>query len=281
MIIDGKAVAAKVRDEVKAGAAAFAARAGRPPRLDVVLVGDDPASHVYVRNKEKAAHEVGFAGGVHRLPAATTQLDLLAKVRALSDAHDVDGILVQLPLPAHLDALAVIDALDPRKDVDGLHPVNAGLLWVGRKGLRPCTPLGSMRLLDETGVKLDGARAIVVGRSNLVGKPIAAMLLERNATVTLAHSRTSDLAARVAEAEVVIAAVGRAELIRGDWIRPDAVVIDIGINRGSDGKLVGDVEFAAAAARARAITPVPGGVGPMTIAMLLANTLAAAEARHG
>jgi len=281
MIIDGKAVAAKVRDEVKAGAAAFAARAGRPPRLDVVLVGDDPASHVYVRNKEKAAHEVGFAGGVHRLPAATTQLDLLAKVRALSDAHDVDGILVQLPLPAHLDALAVIDALDPRKDVDGLHPVNAGLLWVGRKGLRPCTPLGSMRLLDETGVKLDGARAIVVGRSNLVGKPIAAMLLERNATVTLAHSRTSELAARVAEAEVVIAAVGRAELIRGDWIRPDAVVIDIGINRGSDGKLVGDVEFAAAAARARAITPVPGGVGPMTIAMLLANTLAAAEARHG
>jgi len=281
MIIDGKAVAAKVRDEVKAGAAAFAARAGRPPRLDVVLVGDDPASHVYVRNKEKAAHEVGFAGGVHRLPAATTQLDLLAKVRTLSDAHDVDGILVQLPLPAHLDALAVIDALDPRKDVDGLHPVNAGLLWVGRKGLRPCTPLGSMRLLDETGVKLDGARAIVVGRSNLVGKPIAAMLLERNATVTLAHSRTSDLAARVAEAEVVIAAVGRAELIRGDWIRPDAVVIDVGINRGSDGKLVGDVEFAAAAARARAITPVPGGVGPMTIAMLLANTLAAAEARHG
>lgn len=281
MIIDGKAVAAKVRDEVKAGAAAFAARAGRPPRLDVVLVGDDPASHVYVRNKEKAAHEVGFAGGVHRLPAATTQLDLLAKVRALSDAHDVDGILVQLPLPAHLDALAVIDALDPRKDVDGLHPVNAGLLWVGRKGLRPCTPLGSMRLLDETGVKLDGARAIVVGRSNLVGKPIAAMLLERNATVTLAHSRTSELAARVAEAEVVIAAVGRAELIRGDWIRPDAVVIDVGINRGSDGKLVGDVEFAAAAARARAITPVPGGVGPMTIAMLLANTLAAAEARHG
>lgn len=281
MIIDGKAVAAKVRDEVKAGAAAFAARAGRPPRLDVVLVGDDPASHVYVRNKEKAAHEVGFAGGVHRLPAATTQLDLLAKVRTLSDAHDVDGILVQLPLPAHLDALAVIDALDPRKDVDGLHPVNAGLLWVGRKGLRPCTPLGSMRLLDETGVKLDGARAIVVGRSNLVGKPIAAMLLERNATVTLAHSRTSELAARVAEAEVVIAAVGRAELIRGDWIRPDAVVIDIGINRGSDGKLVGDVEFAAAAARARAITPVPGGVGPMTIAMLLANTLAAAEARHG
>jgi methylenetetrahydrofolate dehydrogenase (NADP+)/methenyltetrahydrofolate cyclohydrolase len=281
MIIDGKAVAAKVREEVKAGAAAFAARVGRPPRLDVVLVGDDPASHVYVRNKEKAAHEVGFAGGVHRLPASTTQPELVATVRRLSDASEVDGILVQLPLPSHLDALSVIDALDPQKDVDGLHPVNAGLLWVGRRGLRPCTPLGAMRLCDDAGVELDGARAIVIGRSNLVGKPIAAMLLERNATVTLAHSRSRDLAARVAEAEVVIAAVGKAELVRGDWIRPGAVVIDVGINRGRDGKLVGDVEFDAAAQRARAITPVPGGVGPMTIAMLLSNTLAAAEARRG
>lgn len=279
MIIDGKAVAAKVRDEVKAGAAAFAAAHGRAPRLDVILVGDDPASHVYVRNKEKAALEVGFSGGVHRLAATTTQAELLAKVRALSDAAEVDGILVQLPLPAHLDALATIDALDPRKDVDGLHPINTGYLWVGRKGLRPCTPLGSMRLLDEVGTKLDGARAIVVGRSNLVGKPIAAMLLERNATVTLAHSRTADLAARVAEADVVIAAVGKPELVRGSWIKEGAVVIDVGINRGPDGKLIGDVEFGPASERARAITPVPGGVGPMTIAMLLANTLEAAKAR--
>jgi methylenetetrahydrofolate dehydrogenase (NADP+)/methenyltetrahydrofolate cyclohydrolase len=279
MLIDGKQIAAKVRDEVKAGAAAFQKANGRAPRLDVVLVGDDPASHVYVRNKEKAALEVGFTGGVHRLPSTTTQVELLAKVRELSDAPGVDGILVQLPLPRHLDALATIDALDPRKDVDGLHPINAGYLWVGRKGLRPCTPLGSMRLLDEVGTKLDGARAIVVGRSNLVGKPIAAMLLERNASVTLAHSRTIDLGARVAEADVVIAAVGKAELVRGSWIKPGAVVIDVGINRTAEGKLIGDVEFGAASERASAITPVPGGVGPMTIAMLLANTLEAAKAR--
>lgn len=279
MLIDGKAIAAKVRAEVKAGAAAFSAAHGRAPRLDVILVGDDPASHVYVRNKEKAASEVGFTGGVHRLDAGTSQPDLIAKVRALSAASEVDGILVQLPLPAHLDAQAVIDALDPAKDVDGLHPVNTGLLWVGRKGLRPCTPLGSMRLLDEAGAKLEGACAIVVGRSNLVGKPIAAMLLERNASVLLAHSRTKDLGARVAECDVVIAAVGKAELIRGEWIKEGAVVIDVGINRGADGKLIGDVAFGPASERASAITPVPGGVGPMTIAMLLSNTLDAARAR--
>jgi methylenetetrahydrofolate dehydrogenase (NADP+)/methenyltetrahydrofolate cyclohydrolase len=279
MLIDGKAVAAEVRAKVKAGAAAFLETYGRAPRLDVVLVGDDPASHVYVRNKEKAASEAGFTGGVHRLDAATTQHDLVAKVRELSAATEVDGILVQLPLPSHLDAQAVIDALDPAKDVDGLHPMNTGLLWVGRKGLRPCTPLGAMRLLDEAGAKLEGARAIVVGRSNLVGKPIAAMLLERNASVLLAHSRTTDLGARVAECDVVIAAVGKAELIRGEWIKEGAVVIDVGINRGADGKLVGDVAFAAASERASAITPVPGGVGPMTIAMLLSNTLDAARAR--
>jgi len=279
MLIDGKAVAAKVRAEVKAGAELFTQTHGRAPRLDVILVGDDPASHVYVRNKEKAAVEVGFSGGVHRLDAATAQGDLLAKVRELSFAPEVDGILVQLPLPSHLDAQAVIDALDPAKDVDGLHPVNTGLLWVGRKGLRPCTPLGSMRLLDEAGAKLEGARAIVVGRSNLVGKPIAAMLLERNASVLLAHSRTKDLGARVAECDVVIAAVGKAELIRGEWIKEGAVVIDVGINRGADGKLIGDVAFGAASQRASAITPVPGGVGPMTIAMLLSNTLDAAWAR--
>jgi methylenetetrahydrofolate dehydrogenase (NADP+)/methenyltetrahydrofolate cyclohydrolase len=182
-------------------------------------------------------------------------------------------------VPKHIDPLAIVDALDPAKDVDGLTPTSAGRLWVGRKGLRPCTPHGCMRLLDETGTKLDGARAIVIGRSNLVGKPIAAMLLERNATVVLAHSRTKDLADRVREADVVIAAVGKAELVRGDWIKPGAVVIDVGINRTADGKLIGDVEYAAARERASAITPVPGGVGPMTIAMLLSNTVDAAEAR--
>jgi methylenetetrahydrofolate dehydrogenase (NADP+)/methenyltetrahydrofolate cyclohydrolase len=213
------------------------------------------------------------------MPADTSQAALLAKVRELNDAPDVDGILVQLPVPKQIDPLAVVDALDPSKDVDGLTPHNAGLLWVGRKGLRPCTPAGSMRLLDEVGAKLEGARAIVIGRSNLVGKPIAAMLLERNATVVMAHSKTADLAARVREADVVVAAVGKAEMVRGEWIGDGAIVIDVGINRGADGKLVGDVQYAAAAERASAITPVPGGVGPMTIAMLLANTVDAAEAR--
>lgn len=276
-IIDGKVVAETVRALVKIRAEAFLAKHGRAPGLDVILVGDDPASHVYVRNKETAAAKAGIRGAVHRMPADTSQATLLAKVRALNDANDVDGILVQLPLPKQLDPLAVVDALDPAKDVDGLTPHNAGLLWVGRKGLRPCTPAGSMRLLDEVGAKLEGARAIVIGRSNLVGKPIAAMLLERNATVVLAHSRTVDLGARVREADIVIAAVGKAEMVRGEWIKDGAVVIDVGINRQPDGKLVGDVHFASAVERASAITPVPGGVGPMTIAMLLANTLKAAE----
>jgi methylenetetrahydrofolate dehydrogenase (NADP+)/methenyltetrahydrofolate cyclohydrolase len=278
-IIDGKAVAEAVRAEVKTRAEAFRARVGRAPGLDVILVGDDPASHVYVKNKETAAAKAGLRGAVHRMPADTSQAALLAKVRELNDAKDVDGILVQLPVPKQIDPLAVVDTLDPAKDVDGLTPHNAGLFWVGRKGLRPCTPVGSMRLLDEAGTKLEGARAIVIGRSNLVGKPIAAMLLERNATVVLAHSRTADLAARVREADVVIAAVGKAEMVRGEWIKDGAIVIDVGINRGADGKLLGDVHFASAAERASAITPVPGGVGPMTIAMLLANTVDAAEAR--
>jgi len=283
-IIDGKAIAEKVRDEGRARAEAFFARTGRKPGLDVILVGDDPASHVYVKNKEASAGKAGLLGAVHRMPADTSQAALLAKVRELNDAAHVDGILVQLPVPKHIDPLAIVDALDPAKDVDGLTPESAGRLWVGRKGLRPCTPHGCMRLLDEAlaagfGTSLEGARAIVVGRSNLVGKPIAAMLLERNATVVLAHSRTKDLADRVREADVVIAAVGKAELVRGDWIKDRAVVIDVGLNRMPDGKLMGDVEFSAAKERARAITPVPGGVGPMTIAMLLSNTVDAAEAR--
>ena len=278
-VIDGKAVAATVRDEVKARVDAFVAAHGRAPGLEVVLVGDDPASQVYVRSKEKAATSVGIRGGVHRLPADTTQEALAQVVTKLNADPNVDGILVQLPLPGHLDAQAILDLMDPRKDVDGLVPMNAGYLWAGRAGHRPCTPAGCMRLLEHAGCELSGKSAVVIGRSTLVGKPIAAMLLEKNATVTLAHSRTQHLDAVVAAADVVIAAVGRPELVRGAWIKEGAYVIDVGINRNAEGKLIGDVEYAAAAERAAAITPVPGGVGPMTIAMLLSNTVDAAHLR--
>ena len=280
-ILDGKAIAADVKAEVAARVKAFTEKHGRGPGLDVVLVGDDPASQVYVGSKEKQAHTVGIRGAVHRMPTETTQSELLDKVRALNADPTVDGILVQLPLPKHLDPQAVIDVLDPAKDVDGLTPISAGLLWSDRAGLRPCTPWGCMRLLDHAQVKLEGARAIVIGRSALVGKPIAAMLLARHATVTLAHSRTQDLPTRVREHDIVVAAVGKSELVRGDWIKEGAVVLDVGINRTPEGKLVGDVEYAAAAERASWITPVPGGVGPMTIAMLLSNTVDAAERRAG
>ncbi|MDQ3033156.1 MAG: bifunctional methylenetetrahydrofolate dehydrogenase/methenyltetrahydrofolate cyclohydrolase FolD [Myxococcota bacterium] len=277
--IDGKAIAAEVKAEVAERVKAFVAAHGRAPGLEVVLVGDDPASQVYVGSKEKQAAGVGIRGAVHRMAADTTQDALLAMVRRLNDDPSVDGILVQLPLPKHLDAQAVVDVLDPAKDVDGLTPIGTGLLWSDRPGLRPCTPWGCMRMLEHTGISLEGARAIVIGRSALVGKPIAAMLLAKNATVTMAHSRTRDLAARVREADVVIAAVGKPELVRGDWIREGAVVLDVGINRNAEGKLIGDVEFDAASERAAWITPVPGGVGPMTIAMLLSNTVDAAERR--
>lgn len=280
-IIDGKATAARVREEVAQDAAHFAERHGRQPGLEVVLVGDDPASQVYVRNKERAASQCGIRGAVHRLPVTTAGDDLFALIRRLNADDTVDGILVQLPLPDQLNALEVTDAIDPGKDVDGLHPVNAGLLMVGRQGLRPCTPAGCMRLISETGVDLAGKNALVIGRSQLVGKPIAQMLLSQNATVTMAHSKTRDLASFARQADVVIAAVGRPELVRGSWIKEGSVIIDVGINRTTDGKLVGDVEYAAAAERAGWITPVPGGVGPMTIAMLLANTLEAAWARCG
>ena len=280
-ILDGKAIAADVKAEVAARVKAFTEKHGRGPGLDVVLVGDDPASQVYVGSKEKQAHTVGIRGAVHRMPTETTQSELLDKVRALNADPTVDGILVQLPLPKHLDPQAVIDVLDPAKDVDGLTPISAGLLWSDRAGLRPCTPWGCMRLLDHAQVKLEGARAIVIGRSALVGKPIAAMLLARHATVTLAHSRTQDLPTRVREHDIVVAAVGKSELVRGDWIKEGAIVLDVGINRTPEGKLVGDVEYAAAAERASWITPVPGGVGPMTIAMLLSNTVDAAERRAG
>jgi methylenetetrahydrofolate dehydrogenase (NADP+) / methenyltetrahydrofolate cyclohydrolase len=276
-ILDGKAVAELVRREVQVRAEAFAAKHGRKPGLEVVIVGDDPASHVYVNSKEKTSGSVGMRGLVHRMPANTSQAELMAKVASLNEDANVDGILVQLPLPKSLNSEAVVHAIDPRKDVDGLHPVNAGLLATGGKGLRPCTPSGCMRLIKETGIDLIGKRAIVVGRSNLVGKPVAFMLLEQHATVTLAHSRTADLAQRVAESDVVIAAVGVAELIKGSWIKPGAVVIDVGMNRLADKRLVGDVEFATAKERAGWITPVPGGVGPMTIALLMQNTVEAAE----
>jgi methylenetetrahydrofolate dehydrogenase (NADP+)/methenyltetrahydrofolate cyclohydrolase len=274
--IDGKAVAAVVRGEVRARVARLAER-GTTVGLATVLVGDDPASQVYVGHKQKACGEVGIRSFGHRLPATTTQSELVGLVRELAADPSVHGILVQLPLPKGLDPDAVIDAIPPAKDVDGLHPVNQGRLMAGVPGLRSCTPLGVMRLLDETGVELKGARAVVVGRSVLVGKPLALLLLERHATVTLCHSRTRDLGAEVGRADVVVAAAGQPGLVRGEWIAPGAVVIDVGTNRTPEGKLCGDVEFAVARERARAITPVPGGVGPMTVAMLLANTVTAAE----
>jgi methylenetetrahydrofolate dehydrogenase (NADP+)/methenyltetrahydrofolate cyclohydrolase len=283
LILDGKAIAAEVRREVAIEVEAFKKKHGRPPGLHVVIAGEDPASVVYTRNKEKAAKEIGMAGELHKLPATVSQADLCTLVKRLNDDPNVDGILVQLPLPKGIDEIAVLDLIDPAKDVDGFHPMNAGLLSSGRKGLVPCTPLGCMRLLEEAKVDLKGARAVVVGRSNIVGKPVAQLLLARHATVTIAHSRTRDLPAVCREADVLVVAVGRAEMIGGDCVRDGAVVIDVGINRievpGGKTRLVGDVAYEAAAQRARAITPVPGGVGPMTIAMLLQNTVRAAEAR--
>lgn len=279
--IDGKALAKQVRAEVAERAAAFEARHGRKPGLDVVLVGEDPASKVYVRSKERAATKAGLVGKVHRLAAESSEAEVLEVVRALAADDTVDGILVQLPLPAHLDETPILDAIPSAKDVDGLTPQNLGLLAAGRRGLRPCTPSGCMRMLDHIGYDLEGKRALVIGRSLLVGKSIAFMLLEKNATVTLAHSRTRDLAEEVGRADVVVAAVGRPGLVQGEWLKPGAVVLDVGINRLEDGSLAGDVEFDAAAERASFITPVPGGVGPMTIAMLLSNAVDAAEAIEG
>lgn len=279
--IDGKAIAERVREEVAQGVAEFQRRHGRAPGLHVVLAGDDPASAVYVRNKERAAEQAGFAGIVHRMPASVSEAELLAKVRDLNAAPEVDGILVQFPVPSQVSQARVLETLAPDKDVDGLHAVNVGRLWSGLSGLVPCTPRGVLRLLQETGVELAGKRAIVIGRSNLVGKPVAALLLNAHCTVTLAHSKTADLPARCREADIVIAAVGRAKLIGAEWIRPGAVVIDVGMNRDEQGKLCGDVDYAAVEPIASAITPVPGGVGPMTIAMLLDNTLQAARRRAG
>jgi len=275
-IIDGRLVAAELRETLAARIAALPYR----PGLTVVLVGEDPASRVYVRNKDRAAVSVGIAVNTVHLPADTAQPALLAVIAGLNADPDVDGILVQLPLPAHLDTQTVIRAIDPAKDVDGLTPVNAGLLAAGLPGLVPCTPMGVMKLLASADITLRGARALVLGRSVLVGKPIAALLTAADATVTLAHSRTRDLAAECRRAEILIAAVGRPEMVRGDWVANDAAVIDVGINRLASGQLVGDVAFAECAPIAGVITPVPGGVGPMTIACLLENTLTAAQARR-
>ena len=276
-IIDGKAVAAALRAETTVRVAGLPFR----PGLAVVLVGEDPASQVYVRSKERAAAAMGLAAQTIRLPAETAEAELLAVVRRLNDDAAVDGILVQLPLPQHISTEAVLDAIDPAKDVDGLTPTNAGLLAAGRRGLVPCTPLGVMKLLAVADVNLAGARALVLGRSVLVGRPMAALLTGASATVTLAHSRTRDLAAECRRAEVLVAAVGRPEMVRGDWVAREAVVIDVGINRTAAGTLVGDVAYGEVVGPAGAITPVPGGVGPMTIACLLENTVTAALRRRG
>ncbi|HEY8079752.1 MAG TPA: bifunctional methylenetetrahydrofolate dehydrogenase/methenyltetrahydrofolate cyclohydrolase FolD [Labilithrix sp.] len=282
-ILDGKKLAESVRAEVRAGVETFVKEHGRAPGLEVVLVGEDPASQIYTRNKEKASNEVGIRGKLHVMPVATTEDELLRVLDGLNRDPTVDGILVQLPLPKQIHEQRVLDAIDPGKDVDGFHPINVGLLASGRPGLVPCTPRGCMKLLALAGANLKGARAVVVGRSNIVGKPMAQLLLAEHATVTIAHSRTADLAAVCREADVLVVAVGKAELVRGDWVKPGAIVIDVGMNRldigGGKTRLAGDVAFAEAKERANAITPVPGGVGPMTIACLLENTLLAATKR--
>ena len=276
ILIDGKQVAAELRASVAARVAALS----YTPGLTVVLVGDDPASSVYVRSKDRAAAAAGIAAHTIRLPADTAEAALLAVIAGLNADPAVDAILVQLPLPPQIRQQAVIEAIDPAKDVDGFHPVNVGRLHDGRPGLVPCTPLGVMRLLAHVGASVRGARALVLGRSSIVGKPVAALLTNADATVTVAHSRTRDLAAECRRAELLVVAVGRAEMVRGDYVANDAVVIDVGINRLADGRLVGDCATAECATAAAAITPVPGCVGPMTIACLLENTVMAAEARR-
>lgn len=286
-LIDGKAFAAGLRARIAAGAAAFAHQAARQPGLAVVLVGEDPASQVYVGAKARACAEVGIASFEHRLPADTSEAALLSLIERLNQDEVVDGILVQMPLPGGLDEAAIIAAITPDKDVDGFHVINAGRLSVGQPGFIPCTPLGCLMLLQDRLGDLAGMEAVVIGRSNIVGKPMAQLLLAAHCTVTIAHSRTRDLAQVVHRADIVIAAVGRPEMVRAHWIKPGATVIDVGINRlppeagKAKGRLVGDVAFAEVAEVAGAITPVPGGVGPMTIAVLLRNTLEAAHRHAG
>jgi 5,10-methylene-tetrahydrofolate dehydrogenase/Methenyl tetrahydrofolate cyclohydrolase len=300
-LIDGKAVAETIEREIREGVARLAAR-GIRPGLTAVRVGDDPASEIYVRNKAKKAEELGFRGVQKHFPGDTPEADLLHEIAALNSDHEVDGILVQLPLPAHISARKVIESIDPAKDVDGFHPTNVGRLHLGQKTLLPCTPAGCIRLIESTGFDIRGSHAVVVGRSDIVGKPVAALLLQRHATVTICHSLTPDLADVIRRGDIVVAAVGKPHLVQASMIRPGAVVIDVGINRiGTDDEakrylasdaakmaafekrgsvIIGDVEFAAAKRVASWITPVPGGVGPMTIIMLMKNTLQAAEERR-
>lgn len=279
-ILDGKALAAEIRSEVKTQVAALAEK-GVSTALAVILVGDDSASQVYVRNKIKACADTGIRSLEFRMPAETTQQQLLAKIAELNANESVDGILVQLPLPKQINADAVISAIDPAKDVDGFHVANAGALVTGKQGFVPCTPFGVMRLIEKSGVNPRGKSAVIVGRSNIVGKPMALLLLAADATVTVAHSCTPDLSAVTRNADILVAAVGRAKLIKADMVKPGAVVIDVGMNRDENGKLCGDVDFAEVKEIAGSITPVPGGVGPMTIAMLMQNTVLAAQMRRG
>jgi methylenetetrahydrofolate dehydrogenase (NADP+) / methenyltetrahydrofolate cyclohydrolase len=281
VILDGKATAAKERQKTALRAAAVAAKLGRKPGLAVVQVGEDPSSTVYVRNKRKSCVEVGIESFAHDLPATTSEAELLALVRRLNEDERVDGILIQMPLPKGIDSDRIMDAVDPAKDADGFHPTNTGLLAQKRPRLRPCTPYGVIRLAETYGIELKGRRAVCVGASNIVGRPMALELLLARATVTVCHTGTRDLRAEVERAEVVVAAVGKPDFVPGEWIRPGAAVFDVGINRLPNGKLVGDVGYAAAAERAGWITPVPGGLGPMTIAMLLSNTVDAACLRKG
>ena len=277
LIIDGKAVAREVQKQIKEEVEGLERRWGMAPGLAVVLVGDDPASHIYVKNKEKSCKEVGIKSYEHLLPATISEKELLALVHALNKDKNVNGILVQLPLPAHIRAERILDAISPHKDIDGFHPVSQGTLLLGGDGFRPCTPMGIIKLLESVGCDPKGKNAVVVGRSNIVGKPVALMLLEKHATVTICHSRTASLRDEVGRGDILVVAIGKAGLVRGEWIKTGAVVIDVGVNRLPSGKLCGDVEFDVAKERAYAITPVPGGVGPMTICMLLHNTLKAAK----
>ena len=277
MRIDGKAISAEIRAELKEQTAAFVAEKGYAPGLAVVIVGEDPASQVYVRNKARACEEVGFYSEVHRLPEATTQTELNALVDALNANEKIHGILVQLPLPRHLDETEVLLRIDPAKDVDAFHPYNVGKIMIGDYSFLPCTPAGVMALLERSGIDPAGKSCVVIGRSNIVGKPMAMLLLHANGTVTVCHSRTKNLSEVTRQADILVVAIGRADFVGADMVKPGAVVIDVGMNRRADGKLTGDVDFEAVEPIASAITPVPGGVGPMTITMLLKNTLTAAR----
>jgi methylenetetrahydrofolate dehydrogenase (NADP+)/methenyltetrahydrofolate cyclohydrolase len=279
-LIDGKAIAAELRGQISTDVENLIS-VGVTPGLAVVLVGEDPASRVYVSMKEKACAAAGIYSVEHKLPAETSQTQLLQLIESLNNDEKIDGILVQLPLPEHIDEAQVLETISPAKDVDGFHPYNVGRLLTGNPVFQPCTPYGIMKMLEHTGVELKGKDVVIVGRSNIVGKPVALMCLAEHATVTICHSRTVDLPQKVAAADIVIAAVGRPEMIKGDWIKKGAIVIDVGVNRVGEKKLVGDVDFAAASVNAAAITPVPGGVGPMTITMLLYNTLLSAKRRAG